>query len=963
MGGLADHGEIHFTDPSIAATVGDPVAFGLEVKWSGGVTDDFMGGVRIQAYRAEVKRQASSFLLKNPEVVTNRGTQMMPFDLRISVPDGSSLKVAPEWDLNPQGRQTLSNFRFYTANSRGSTTITAEAVDEQGSVVTSDHMQVSTSRFVLALTQYSTQALKVGDSCAPALVIALPGPKSFSTVDRLSLTTIVPSDLKQLQFSDMQMFGSDGSAIEVPFNLYLTVVPDHDGINPVFFKYPDPLHDVSAAGDALYDTGLPDYVVGRRYSEPLTEAVVSLQILVKPGWEESYEAAPNQSFKIRILPHKVALDFQPLGGGTDLVLEDDWRADEGKLRGSFLITATVGGRVVYRSDERAEVSGAYTSGMLAIQGVCRGQGGAGDGALDRFHPSTQLTLTIDDPQVAEFDATHLDPSPGTFNVLAEVTDWISATGPGVANLSCRFEPYDISDPSKIPPDLVFWDLPKQAAKLVIDVKPPLRAHLERWSDLYFNGNTAVPLDHGNPLEELIYSSGTLAATVDNHNPDSQQQIIKVIVEPPSGQTSETPIRAGQEIDASGDVHVDVEGLDYDLDADDGANRVSLSAWKPINEVMDGGPDVVTVTLKTVAPNPVEILEPADGITVRKRRIDNVRYRYGRAYLARVTDFSSPMAEDSHETYVPQTRDSGPVNLSPTPGDHSVYFLAYNDFSGAGEVYDEITIHAPAPSISVDLTLPADKSIEPNRVGFTVPSADATVNATNAVTVEIWKDGNRLTTLTMASGAGAALTEQRATSLPPQGHGDLEVGDNTFEFRAINEFATTSTQITINKRARLFEPLSGSNVTYEARPAPGHGSETVLVGVTARFDDHTFEDSAEWWVSVPFDSSADKGFLHWEHTDVTTQVRSNGGFEDVETLIIYRSGVLMTGPDFQTIAMVFSPDPSWVVNDPDTQESDLSGLYTSVVIDPAMTGGEDLIVTLVDLDANPPREIDGNGNPL
>ncbi len=513
---------------------------------------------------------------------------------------------------------------------------------------------------------------------------------------------------------------------------------------------------------------------------------------------------------------------------------------------------------------------------------------------------------------------------------------------------------------------MFWTLPKQAATLVIDVKPPLRAHLLTWSDVHFNGNTAVALDQGNPLEELIYASGTLEATVDNHNPASQHEIIKVIVEPPGGQSTEIPLHAGQEITADGDVEVDVAGLDYDFDADDGSNGLSLSAWKPINEVVDGGPDVVSVTLKAVPPKSLEILEPADGITVKRTQIPHVRCRYARAAFAAIGDrLGADLWNNfgnSTQTYDLTTRDLGPYTLVSEPGDHELTLTAYNDFA-PGNVFTSITIHAPAPTITVDLQPDdPDKFMAPNKVGHSVTKVPALITATNALTVEIWQGGTRLTTFIMAEGSETVLTAQNTLpTLPPQGH--LQAGDNTFELRAINDFAITSTQVTINRRAKIFEAHGDPNMSFEARPAPGHDGETVYVGVTVHFADSVFDDVEQWIVTVPFPSSADNAFLDFLHYDFTTSIRPDGtvaSVESVDTLVVERIGVLMTGPDFQSISLLLMPDPSWVVDDPDTVQEPVAGLFTSVVTDPAIRGSQDM--TVVAIDTLTLQRLNSDGNP-
>jgi hypothetical protein len=725
----------------------------------------------------------------------------------------------------------------------------------------------------------------------------------------------------------------------------------------VFFKRPDPPAAVAALGAGVFN-GFPDYIVGRRsHDRPSTRAVISVQIIVKAGFQDSFDAAAGQQFELRVLPRKLDLAFAAADGSPNLVIEDDWREDEGKLRGSFVIRASVEGHVLYRSDQVAVVAGHYSERTLVIDTVARRVGGGGEALLDRFHPSTTFKLEIE-KDIVEFDVTHLDPSAGFFAVEHDVTDWISAKRDGKARVTCEIVPPDESNPALIPPDLVFWDLPHEVSQIPIEVKQPLRAHLLTWSDLHFSGVDAIRLDAGTPVQELIYAAGTLTGTIDNHNPASEQEIVKVIVDPPSGQTSETPVAAGVELNASGDVTVDVDGLDYDFTTDSGANTVTLSAWKPINEVMEGKADEAIVTLNAAIPEPLEILEPANDITVSRQRLVNIKYRYGLATRARLEDGSTQLAQNTNETYAPETRDTGEVFLNATPGEHAIDLVGYNDFAAGGEVFEEITIHAPAPTIATTLQLPADKSQEPNRVGHSITNVTVDATVTNAVKLEVWQGDDKLTTYVMTAGTEAEFSQVEHVTLPPSGN--LAVGDNTFELRAINDFGTASRTVVVKRRAKICEAHGDPVFGYEARPAPGHSDKTVFLEVTGEFVDHNFHDFLAWTVNEPLNSSASDGLLGFVHDQFATFVDIDGERTQVPALVVETIGVVMTGPDFQTMTMLLDPEPSWVVSDPDTNESPIQGLFTSVITDPAIRQGGAMKLAWMDMVTL--QRLDKDGNP-
>ena len=211
---------------------------------------------------------------------------------------------------------------------------------------------------------------------------------------------------------------------------------------------------------------------------------------------------------------------------------------------------------------------------------------------------------------------------------------------------------------------------------------------------------------------------------------------------------------------------------------------------------------------------------------------------------------------------------------------------------------------------------------------------------------------------MTAGTEAEFSQVEHVTLPPSGN--LAVGDNTFELRAINDFGTASRTVVVKRRAKICEAHGDPVFGYEARPAPGHSDKTVFLEVTGEFVDHNFHDFLAWTVNEPLNSSASDGLLGFVHDQFATFVDIDGELTQVPAFVVETIGVVMTGPDFQTMTMLLDPEPSWVVSDPDTNESPIQGLFTSVITDPAIRQGGAMKLAWMDMVTL--QRLDKDGNP-
>jgi hypothetical protein len=206
-------------------------------------------------------------------------------------------------------------------------------------------------------------------------------------------------------------------------------------------------------------------------------------------------------------------------------------------------------------------------------------------------------------------------------------------------------------------------------------------------------------------------------------------------------------------------------------------------------------------------------------------------------------------------------------LNATPGEHAIDLVGYNDFAAGGEVFERLRFTRRAPTIATTLQLPADKSQEPNRVGHSITNVTVDATVTNAVKLEVWQGDDKLTTYVMTAGTEAEFSQVEHVTLPPSGN--LAVGDNTFELRAINDFGTASRTVVVKRRAKICEAHGDPVFGYEARPAPGHSDKTVFLEVTGEFVDHNFHDFLAWTVNEPLNSSASDGLLGFVHDQFAT----------------------------------------------------------------------------------------------
>ena len=136
----------------------------------------------------------------------------------------------------------------------------------------------------------------------------------------------------------------------------------------------------------------------------------------------------------------------------------------------------------------------------------------------------------------------------------------------------------------------------------------------------------------------------------------------------------------------------------------GANQFELSAEKPINIAVNGGPSTDSATLTGVLPRSVS-LSPMDGqrngATVLRRNFGRFAYEYARAARAKLKEICSSGSYDiaTYGEAYDAAPDDQSVTLRRETGNHTLRLVAENDFGSVNS--SDFTVNAPAPEFTRD----------------------------------------------------------------------------------------------------------------------------------------------------------------------------------------------------------------------------------------------------------------------
>jgi hypothetical protein len=627
--------------------------------------------------------------------------------------------------------------------------------------------------------------------------------------------------------------------------LPFTVLLEHDGVDDqARVRFFEPESDELYTDRKERFASLGDYILGRR------SGTATVSVIVEIADPQHFQApAQPTSFTVDVLPTPLELEVSPaedpLDDGT-LVLED--RFVDGRLLGSFRVQVRARGAPIFDSDVPAQLRGTVQPNRLLVEDVF-----VEDEAGDLQALPFRIQAIIGDTSVVEFQVPESTPAGAEeqFHYWGTLEDLVSATGSGTTGLEVSLLEPDVP----LADDQVYYDMP-DSVTLPVKVPAPLVAHLWFWEDGYFTGSEIMDLSgsyapNSQPrMDDLIYAHGRISGRVDHHNPDSASEEITLRVDPPGSGRQCVDLLDADAVDEDGVWEQEVEGLRK------GDNLIRLTAWKPINEIVHGGPSIVECILPGVQPGDLEVLvqhvgpsevfegnpdggpvlpstEPFEDRIVVRRSLADVEVRYSRAIWARLIDDAVPIAgglhypdpfEEANATrhlltdqyglaYNLRTLHTGllPNELSlGAPVAHQIKVLAWNEYVD-DETFDwvspSVTLFAPDPHLEVRDIAPDGPYRDESHVGNSTTTVDATIRVGIALGMEV-RDGNgtELGSITYPNPFSPPPPPDEELRLPPAGA--LAIGENDFEVTAHNEFALRRIEIQIHRRDHIFETIAG-----------------------------------------------------------------------------------------------------------------------------------------------------------
>jgi hypothetical protein len=494
--------------------------------------------------------------------------------------------------------------------------------------------------------------------------------------------------------------------------------------------------------------------------------------------------------------------------GVALELEDDWDVVQGQMRIYGGVRLKVG--LTYPEspgvpDHELVDTGAtvqamglvYTAGSMLIDEIF-----TESSPHENFWQSFSLSLTIDDPTIAEFYST-LPVKEGKHRGRLDLSEILRAVGPGDTTLRVLAlalpQPIDASHDEFAP---------SAEMQIPIHVPPPVEVVLSNYTDRFHGsaGNAALALDSGTAFD-VICDHGTLTGEVKNHNPYSSEERVTLKVHTPEGDQPDVDVLSPSAFTTMTGFSTPITNLA--LVVDDGDNVVTVEAWKPINELVNGGPSVKSFILRAVRPTASALTNALTDATVVRRDIGDVAFTYSKALKGYVwervgDDTGSAASPEQLASMVSRPVTLQHFRLRAAPGDHRLRAGADNDFDQVSG--PEITIHAPAPRVTSNA---ADWIAQPYRERTRLGVADEVGNSNTSVRVPIH----------IRYALSASITDESDTtpispgSNPINGTdlwqtiprtGNLRVGVNGFSVAATNEFSTETRSWAIRRRGLVYD---------------------------------------------------------------------------------------------------------------------------------------------------------------
>jgi hypothetical protein len=501
---------------------------------------------------------------------------------------------------------------------------------------------------------------------------------------------------------------------------------------------------------------------------------------------------------------KISLEPSPADAGpaaanwqSPLVLEYDWLPDERKLVGSFVLQVH---RVADGEDpelifdsrwESTIATWSFSDTAITLSDIVTIPP---ESRLSRPCPF-RLLLTLRDhgsagAAVARFWRPAVEQGPAP--VRRSLQRVISAVGAGQAELLVELLPLNNRA-------LEIDEIPIGASSqqvLAIKVPPPLEAELKTWTDGWF---TNLDISDPTGVHDVIFSSGRVTGAVRHRAARPHPELETVTVE--------AVTRSG----TIGPFNVPGPGPAFTHDVRDmevGGNRLRVVAWKPINEVVSGGPSVAEATLTGVLPRPDGITFPRalpPDHTVLTASVDGITFGYSRAMRARLVDTtrtgSTIIGTEQALAYDLIPRTLTQASLPRVTGTHTLTVLAENDFGV--QTGPTLVLRAPRPNpvMSVDTSNVPHSPFDPFAIGHSVTTLQATLSSQYALSVRFLARGTLLRTSTHTE-TEALTTTRRQARMPDTG--DFAIGDNEFRLEGSNEFGSEAQIITIHRKDFVFD---------------------------------------------------------------------------------------------------------------------------------------------------------------
>ena len=579
------------------------------------------------------------------------------------------------------------------------------------------------------------------------------------------------------------------------------------------FRIHEPLNvDELSDGRLLFSTS-PRVHIRRPIADRLQLRVVDQRLPVQAS-------DPLGGIMVTGKPARLTLQRIEPGEGSAIELEDDWDRVDGVMRIyggvhlkvglTFPQSPQISDRTLLDTAGRRHSMGlSYTPGSMLIDDIVTPGRPHGNDAQ-----SFRLILSIDDPTIAEFFST-LPAYQSKHLGCQDLTQILRAVRPGDTMLHVHAiplpQPIDASFDELDPSDII--DIP-------IHVPEPLEVVLSNYSDRFYGstGNAALALDSGGAFD-VICDHGTLTGEVRNHNPYSRSELITLKVHTPEDDYPDVDLWSAFTTMTGFSTAVG----NLALVVDDGDNVVTVEAWKPINELMNGGPSVKSVTLRAVRPTASALTNARADAVVVLRDIGDVTFTYSNALEGHVSEQVGSGERVVASPVQPATLAARSVTLHhfrlrAMPGDHHLNAGAGNDFDQV--TGPAVTIHAPAPIITSNI---ADWIAQPYRERTRLGLANDVGNSNTSVRVPV-----RIRYALNASAADASGSADDGGSgighhgdstdsdeIPLDSHpldwtdhtltiplsGSLHVGENGFAVYADNEFTESSPTQYINTIGR------------------------------------------------------------------------------------------------------------------------------------------------------------------